>query len=161
MTIPRVLLAAVTIAVVATAGGQASHARSGVKIGLLDCNVKGGASFVFGSSRDIYCVYTPAGKGRPEHYTGEINRWGIDIGYVSKRKIVWAVFAPTSNVRRGALAGDYGGVTASVAAGYGVGANALIGGFDKNVGLQPLSVEGVKGLNIAAGIAQLKLRANW
>lgn len=160
MTIPRLLFTVATVAVLATAGGQASFARSGVKIGLLNCNVQGGASFIFGSSRDINCVYTPAGKGRPEHYTGEINRWGIDIGYVSKGKMVWAVFAPTSNVRRGALAGNYGGVTASVAAGYGVGANALIGGFGKSVGLQPLSVEGVKGLNLAAGVAQLKLRAN-
>ena len=157
MTIPRLLLTVATVAVLATAGGQASFARSGVKIGLLNCNVQGGASFIFGSSRDINCVYTPAGKGRPEHYTGEINRWGIDIGYVSKGKMVWAVFAPTSNVRRGALAGNYGGVTASVAAGYGVGANALIGGSDRSMVLQPLSVQAQEGLNIAAGVSAMEL----
>jgi len=73
--------------------------------------------------------------------------------------MVWAVFAPAKSVRRGALAGEYGGVSASIAAGYGVGANALLGGFKKSIALQPLSVEGIKGLTLAAGIAGLTLRS--
>lgn len=139
-------------------GIQAAEAREGVKIGLLDCNVRGSASFVFGSSRDINCVYTPADKGRKEQYVGEINRWGIDIGYQSKGKMVWAVFAPSRNVRPGALSGGYGGVSAAIAAGYGVGANALLGGFKDSIALQPVSVEGVKGINIAGGITGLELK---
>ena len=34
----------------------------------------------------------------------------------------------------------------------------LIGGFDKSVALQPLSVEGQTGLNVAAGIGAINLR---
>ena len=48
---------------------------------------------------------------------------------------------------------------ADVAAGYGVGANALFGGSDKAVALQPVSVEGIEGINIAGGIGVLTLNA--
>jgi len=44
--------------------------------------------------------------------------------------------------------------------GYGVGANALVGGSRRSVFLQPLSVQGQKGLNFAAGVAGLVLRAD-
>jgi len=73
--------------------------------------------------------------------------------------MVWAVIAPTSDVGPGALASDYGGVSADVAAGLGVGANALVGGGHKSIALQPVSIEGVQGLNIAAGVGVLNLRA--
>ena len=152
-------LAAAAAVAVTTLSAQVGHARSGVKTGVLKCNVEGGVGFVFGSSRNINCIYTPSGSGRTEYYVGQINRYGVDIGYIKEGTMLWAVVAPTKNVKAGALAGNYGGISADIAAGYGVGANALIGGFDKSVALQPLSIEGIKGLNIAAGIAELKLRA--
>jgi hypothetical protein len=73
--------------------------------------------------------------------------------------ILWGVVAPTADIGAGALAGDYRGVTGSVAAVYGVGANALIGGSDKSIVLQPVSIEGIEGVNIAGGIGILSLRA--
>ena len=57
----------------------------------------------------------------------------------------------------GALAGSYGGATASAAAGVGVGANVLVGGSGNTISLQPISIEGMTGLNIAAGVAALTL----
>jgi hypothetical protein len=73
--------------------------------------------------------------------------------------MIWGVVAPTNDVGPGALAGDYAGATAAVAAGLGVGGNALVGGYGKSIALQPLSVEGIKGLNVAGGIAILTLTA--
>jgi len=70
---------------------------------------------------------------------------------------VWAVFAPTSELAHGALAGDYGGITASAAVGVGAGANALVGGNNKTISLQPLSIEGMTGLNVAGGVASISL----
>ena len=151
-------IAAASTAILIALAAQPSQARSGVKVGVLKCNVAGNASFVFGSSRKLSCVYTPTDKGRPEFYSGRINRYGIDIGYITQGTMLWAVFAPAKTLRSGALAGDYGGITADIAAGYGVGANALLGGSKKSIALQPLSIEGVKGLNIAAGIASINLR---
>jgi len=148
------------VALLGTALSDAAvAAEGGVKAGYLKCDVEGNVSFIFGSSRDIHCTYSPDGKGRVDRYSGTIEKYGVDIGYRENGVMLWGVIAPTSDVGPGALAGDYGGVTGGVAAVYGVGANALIGGSDKSIVLQPVSVEGIEGLNIAAGIGILKLKA--
>jgi hypothetical protein len=68
------------------------------------------------------------------------------------------VFAPTRRVGPGDLAGSYGGASASATAGVGVGANALVGGSNNTIALQPVSVQGQTGLGVAAGIAGMELR---
>jgi hypothetical protein len=68
------------------------------------------------------------------------------------------VVAPSSDIRAGSLDGDYVGATASATVGVGVGANVLVGGFDKSIALQPLSVSGNEGLNVAAGIGAISLK---
>ena len=135
----------------------ASAATGGVKVGTLTCNVASGWGFVFGSSKDIRCNYRP-NKHRAEHYEGSIDKFGVDIGYTEGGEMVWAVVAPTSDIRPGALEGNYAGVTAGASVGVGASANALIGGLDKSIALQPLSIEGNTGLNVAAGIGALHLK---
>src|ERR1700677_251033 len=135
--------------------GAAQAAPHGVRVGDLTCNVASGWGFVFGSSKDLHCTFR--GNDHREHYTGSISKFGVDIGYTEGGVLVWGVFAPTSDMRKGALAGDYVGGSAQVTAGLGVGANALVGGFDKSVALQPVSVEGSKGLNVAAGVGSISL----
>jgi Protein of unknown function (DUF992) len=130
--------------------------ENGVKAGVLTCNVDSGWGFVFGSSRKLKCSYSHD-HGSLEHYSGDIKKFGADIGYTAGGVIAWAVFAPTTDVGKGALAGDYGGVTGGVAVGVGVGANVLVGGFKDSFSLQPLSVEGFTGLNVAGGIAGITL----
>ncbi|OAI45154.1 hypothetical protein AYO42_03435 [Rhizomicrobium sp. SCGC AG-212-E05] len=148
--------AAIAVAGLATAGA-ANAAPAGIKIGTLTCNVAAGAGFVFGSTKDLACSYEPT-KSRVEHYTGSISKWGVDIGYTNKGKLIWAVFAPTSDVRSGALEGEYAGASAQATVGVGLGANALVGGLDKSIALQPLSVSGSTGLNVAAGIGSISLK---
>jgi hypothetical protein len=67
------------------------------------------------------------------------------------------VFAPTANLAPGSLVGDFAGATASATVGVGAGANVLIGGSNRTISLQPLSIEGNTGLNVAAGIASITL----
>jgi len=154
--------ASVIIATAALALGTASFAPSalaqdsGVKAGTLSCTVDSGWGFIFGSSKKLKCIYS-AGTGTVEHYVGTINKFGADIGYTAGGVIVWNVIAPTSDIGKGALAGDYAGATGSAAVGVGVGANVLMGGMQKSFALQPLSVEGMKGLNVAGGIASVTL----
>jgi hypothetical protein len=69
------------------------------------------------------------------------------------------VFAPTGTVNAGALEGNYGGATASAAVGVGAGANVLIGGSSNTISLQPVSISGATGLNVAGGIAALSLKS--
>lgn len=147
-----------TIALALALTGSAAPAQAdngGVKAGYLKCEVEGNVSFIFGSSRDMVCTYTPGSGKRVDRYSGKVKKFGVDIGYQESGVILWGVIAPTADVGHGALAGDYGGV----AAGYGVGANALVGGSSDSIVLQPLSVEGIKGINLAAGIGILSLRA--
>jgi hypothetical protein len=132
-------------------------AASGVNVGALSCQVSGGVGFIFGSSKDLNCVFKRP-NGDTERYHGEINKYGVDIGFTTESRIIWAVFAP-GNVAPGALAGHYGGVTGEAEVGVGLGANVLLGGNSKQIALQPLSVTGGVGLNVAAGIASITLEA--
>jgi hypothetical protein len=150
---------ALSLAIAVPLASDAGAADGGVKAGWLKCEVAGNVSFIFGSSRDITCFYQPDASKRADRYIGTIKKFGIDIGYETAGVIIWGVIAPTNDVGPGALAGDYGGATADVAAGYGVGANALFGGSRNSIALQPLSVEGIQGLNLAGGIALLSLTA--
>lgn len=135
----------------------AQAAPHGVKVGELTCGVASGWGFVFGSSKDLHCVFRQSDRHNV-HYAGSISKFGIDVGYTEGGVLVWEVVAPSSDVRPGALDGDYVGVSASATAGVGVGANVLVGGFDKSFSLQPLSVSGNKGLNVAAGIGSISLK---
>ena len=134
----------------------AAEAGTGVKVGMLSCGIEGGIGYIIGSSKGIDCVYQPAGGGRPEHYTGHIDKLGVDIGVTGHTVVAWAVFAP-GKTKRGALKGGYGGATAEATVIVGLGANVLVGGFNKTINLQPVSVQAQTGLNVAAGIASLHL----
>ena len=128
------------------------------RVGALECNVAGGPGLIITSSKALTCTFKPT-RGRQETYVGTIRKFGLDIGATQKGKIVWAVLAPSASVRPGALAGDYVGVSAEATVGAGVQANALVGGFEKSFNLQPLSVGGQTGLNIAAGVSELTLES--
>ena len=149
--------AAITAAVLAFAAPAAVAAPHGVNVGSLTCNVASGWGFVFGSSKDLHCTFRQNDR-RALRYTGEISKFGVDIGYTEGGVLVWGVVAPSSDVRPGSLDGDYVGVSASATVGVGAGANVLVGGFDKSISLQPLSVQGNTGLNVAAGIGSINLK---
>ena len=147
---------AVAIATALLAASPAS-ARSGIKVGALNCKVSSGVGLILGSSRKMKCRFSRAGGGRPEFYTGRISRLGVDIGFTSKSYMTWAVFAG-GKTNRGALEGSYGGASAEATVGVGLGANALIGGSGNTIALQPLSGQAQTGLSVAAGVAGLELR---
>lgn len=149
----RVLLAAAVIGLAATAG----QAQTRVEVGVLNCEASGATGFIVGSKKYMRCRFNRT--GRDEYYRGTITRIGIDIGSTKATAISWAVLAPTANLPPRSLRGTYGGVGAEGTVGVGVGANALIGGSRRSIILQPLSVQAQKGLNIAAGVQELRLEA--
>lgn len=138
----------------AAPGTPQASGRTGVNVGTLTCNIAGGVGFVFGSSKDLSCLFTRT-DGVAERYTGTIKKYGVDIGFTKEAQIVWLVFAPGS-IARGSLAGVYAGGTATATVGVGAGAHVLLGA-NKQVTLQPVSVEGSVGLNIAAGVGEVDL----
>ena len=150
-----VAIGALSLAAGALTLGSPAQAQS-VKAGVLTCNVAGGFGFIFGSSRAVNCTFAPV-SGPPQQYVGSIDKFGVDIGFTRGGVLIWTVLAPTTSPAPGSLAGSHGGVTASATAVVGVGANVLVGGSGSTISLQPLSIEGNTGLNVAAGVAALTL----
>ena len=133
-----------------------AQAPNRTKVGTLTCDISAGIGLIVASKKNVTCLFTPAQPGPREVYTGAISKYGLDVGATSGGEMVWSVFAP-SNKKFGALAGRYGGASAEASVGAGVGANVLIGGSDRTVTLQPVSVQGQTGLNLAVGVAGLEL----
>ena len=152
----RSILAAASAATLLVGVATSAYSQSGANVGSLTCNVAGGIGFVFGSSKDLSCLFTRT-NGTAEKYTGSIKKFGVDVGFTKEAQMVWLVFAPGS-IAPGAVAGSYGGATASATVGVGAGANVLVGGSNKQITLQPVSVEGSVGLNAAAGIGVVELQ---
>lgn len=154
----RLITLAGAVAALACAG--AAHAQdraeAGVKLGTLSCHEQAGWGFVFGSSRALHCTFSGA-NGQVARYTGDIAKFGVDVGYQQSGVLIWTVLAPTDRLGPAALSGHYGGLTAGAAAGVGLSANALVGGSTRTITLQPLSIEGTTGLNVAAGIGEITL----
>lgn len=123
--------------------------RDGVKIGVLTCDVGGGVGYVLGSAKSVDCVFSPT-RGGEDHYSGVIRKMGVDLGFTTRGRIIWAVFAPTAGYHQGSLAGLYQGATAEATVGAGIGANVLVGGTSGSIHLQTVSVSGQLGLNLAA-----------
>jgi hypothetical protein len=140
-------------ALVMTLPANAQQGR--VQVGQLSCSVSSGVGMIVGSQRNVSCNFQPE-NGPPEAYTGTLTKVGLDVGFTTGSAIVWTVLAGT-NRYVGMLSGTYAGAQAEATAGVGVGANALIGGSNRSVALQPLSVQGQTGLNVAAGIGSLEL----
>ncbi len=136
----------------------AAPANAAVQVGILTC--RGGASvgLIVGSVRRFTCVYRPSDRALPaQNYTAQVGRVGLDLGITLGSRLAWGVFAPTRVIRPGDLAGTFVGGSASIALGMGAGANALIGGSGNSIALQPLSVEGQVGVNVALGAQGLTL----
>jgi hypothetical protein len=150
--------ALVIAALIGFATFSPAQAQNRTQVGTLVCDIAPGFGFVVGSQKEVMCQFRPSEPGwRADRYVGAISKFGLDIGATAGGQMVWAVFAPTSR-RNWALTGDYGGASAEATVGAGLGANVLVGGSDRTVSLQPLSIQGQTGLNVAAGVTQLSLR---
>lgn len=124
-------------------------ARGGVRIGYLACDIGGGVGYLIGSAKEVDCVFH-SNNGRHDRYTGTIRKLGVDVGFTTRGRLVWAVFAPTAGYHHGSLSGIYDGASVQATVGAGVGANVLVGGTSGSIHLQTISVQGQLGLNAAA-----------
>jgi hypothetical protein len=143
---------------VALAGSISTSAlASSVEVGVLQCEGKS-TSYILASVTDLACVFRPSAGGRASSYNAQIRRVGVDIGINQSTKIAWAVYAPSHRVGAGSLGGNYVGASANATVGVGVGANALFGGSNNTISLQPLSVQSQTGIGAAGGVSRLELQ---
>ena len=139
-------------------GAPDAAAQALVEVGTLTCTGGEGIGLIIGSQKSYACSFTPA-SGRPgEHYSATVTKIGIDVGVTGKTTIVWTVFAASQPKHRHALAGVYAGVSADASLGLGAGAKVLVGGSEKSITLQPVSVQGQTGVNLAVGVAGMSLQ---
>ena len=137
----------------------AALAQSNAKVGILRCDVSAGIGMILMQKQTMKCAFKPDNGGPPDLYSGRIDEFGVAIGEVAAGHLIWGVIAPASGLPKGALAGAYAGVGVEATAGVGVGANALVGGTGRSFSLQPISVEGETGINIAGGVTTVTLIA--
>lgn len=128
-----------------------------VEVGVLTCDVSGGVGLILGSEKDMICNFTSVDQ-TTEAYIGNVKKFGIDIGETQATTISWTVLAPTTELSIGSLEGEYAGLSLEGTVGVGVGVNALLGGFDKSIALQPLSAQIQEGYNIAGGVGTMTLK---
>jgi hypothetical protein len=145
------------VAVLALAFVAEPAAAQRIKAGLLTCDVSGGIGLLIGSQKQVSCVYNPDLPGPQEYYVGTFTKFGLDIGVTGAGVMVWGVFTESTR-GPGFLAGDYVGATGEVSVAAGLGANVLVGGSNRTVALQPVSVSGQVGINLAVGLGDLTLR---
>jgi hypothetical protein len=128
-----------------------------VQVGVLEC--RGGASigFIVGSVTNLGCVLRVDGLP-DDRYIATIRKVGVDLGITQESALAWGVYAPVARLGPGDLSGNYAGAQGSASVGVGVGGNVLVGGSNNSIALQPLSVQGQVGLNVAAGLESLELR---
>ena len=154
---PRSLMSAAITAVTLSTGAFAQQPMQPVQVGILEC--RGGASigFVIGSVTNLGCVLRA--EGMPEdRYVATVRKVGLDLGITQESALAWGVFAPVARLGHGDLSGNYVGAQGSASVGVGLGGNVLVGGSANSIALQPLSVQGQIGLNVAAGLESLELR---
>jgi len=149
-------MAAATLAVSPRcADAQAPMAR--VQVGVLECRGGPSIGFIVGSVTNLGCVLRV--EGVPEdRYVATIRKVGLDLGITEETALAWGVFVPVARLGPGDLAGTYAGAQGSASFGVGAGGNVLVGGSNNSIALQPLSLQGQLGVNIAAGLESLELR---
>jgi hypothetical protein len=149
-------VAAALALIFATTAPEPAAAQQ-VRAGLLTCDVSAGIGLIVTSQKALYCTFAPDRPGiMREDYDGTITKYGLDLGVVAGGIMVWAVFTETV-AGPGFLAGDYVGASGEASLGAGIGANVLVGGSNRTVTLQPVSVSGQIGVNIALGVGSLRL----
>jgi len=148
---------AATILVASFTGANAQQPIQRVQVGILECRGAASVGFVVGSVTNLGCVLRA--DGMPEdRYVATIRKVGLDLGITQETALAWGVYAPVARLGPGDLSGDYVGAQGSASVGVGLGGNVLVGGSANSIALQPLSVQGQVGLNVAAGLESLELR---
>ena len=150
----RSAIAAVRCCIAAVSAEPAAAQR--VKAGVLTCDVSAGIGYHRVAEAGVLPV-----RARPAGPAAGLCRrrsreFGLDIGVTAGGVMVWARLQrhrrrPRLPGRRLCRCERRGDVAA------GLGANVLVGGSNRTVALQPLSVQGQVGLNFAVGVGDLQL----
>ncbi len=148
------------VAATAWIAGTTIASAQSIRAGTLTCEGQGSIGLILGSRERLRCTYQPASGAPAMGFSGRITRIGLDLGIRGKSVLVWGVLSSSSEIPGDALVGEFVGAAADVSLGLGAGAQVLVGGTRRSIVLQPLSVKASVGVNLAAGVAGLRLQSN-
>ena len=152
-----ILIGAAAALLASVIGAFAQQPMQRVQLGVLECRGGSSIGFIVGSVTNLGCVLRV--NGAPDDsYVATIRKVGLDIGITQELALAWAVYAPVARLGPGDLSGNYAGAQGSASIGVGLGGNVLVGGSANSIALQPLSVQGQVGINLALGVEGLELR---
>jgi len=135
-----------------------TNANSRIYIGSLTCNVGGSPGYVLGSAKPLDCVFLGKDGVSTAHYTGTIDKVGIDIGYTKAVHTIWRVYSLGSDRAPTQIGGTYVGEQGTVAAGNQAGGNWIYGGPNAEIGMLASGVVKDAGYNLATGVAAMTIR---
>jgi Protein of unknown function (DUF992) len=151
-------LALAVTATLASSGHAQPLTKTKYFIGTLNCNVSGSVGLIFGSSKDLTCVFV-TNAGAVENYQGSIKKFGVDLGFTKAAHVLWHVYSLGTDRGAGALDGQFGGSQGSVAVGASAGGTGLFGGRNNEIVLESVSIaQKNAGLNFADGVAEMSLK---
>ncbi|MDU0956225.1 MAG: DUF992 domain-containing protein [Bradyrhizobium sp.] len=133
-----------------------AHAARPMRAGVLECEGRRTSGKLVMSQARLRCVFRSEGR-QPERYVAKIRRYGLDLGLTDETRMAWAVNAPVNDFGRSELRGRYGGLTANAAALVGFGGSLLFRDSGRTTALQPISLQGQTGINLAAGVTEVEL----
>ncbi|MGB8080850.1 MAG: DUF992 domain-containing protein, partial [Pseudolabrys sp.] len=119
----RLLLALFALVAMLAMPAAAQAPQSWTQVGGLSCQVDPSVGFIIVGYQSMRCLFTPNTAQEREAYAGALNTVGLNVGISAGGVLGWAVFAPTTGLPLGALAGEYVGVSGDVGIGLGAGAN--------------------------------------
>jgi Protein of unknown function (DUF992) len=151
----RLLLLSIALMVMIVPLAQAHQGRP-MRAGVLECEGRRTTGKLVMSQARLHCVFRSDGR-QPERYVAKVRRYGVDLGLTDETRMAWAVNAPINDFGRSELRGRYGGLSANAAALFGFGGSFLLRGSDRAAALQPISLQGQTGLNLAAGVTEVEL----
>jgi hypothetical protein len=140
---------AATVLIASFVAAPAQQPMQRVQVGVLECRGGSSVGFIVGSVTNLV---------PDDSYVATIRKVGLDLGITAESALAWAVYAPVARLGPGDLSGNYAGAQGSASIGVGLGGNVLVGGSANSIALQPLSVQGQVGLNLALGVEGLELR---
>jgi len=151
-------LIGISAAIAALLLTMSAQAQTKSSVGTLTCVGGEGVGLIVGSSKSYSCKFTDTNGQVRETYKATVTKIGLDVGVTGKTVIIWSVLAASSALKRRALTGNYAGAAADASIGVGGGAKVLVGGSNDSIVLQPVSVQGQTGINLAVGVAGLNLK---
>lgn len=157
LNLTRARVTAILASVLGALAFQApASAQSGAPAGRLSCTVGPALGLVVTSQRPMDCRFTPR-RGPVQNYIGVVRSFGLDLGTIRGSGMRWRVYGPYARAQIGALTGRYTGAAVAASAGTGASGNLLVGGNHGDVTLQPFSLQGRRGINVAIGVTSFEL----